>query len=96
MSHLTQEQRYIIDVLRKEKNSQTDIAERIGRDKSVVCRELQRNSDKRSGGYNGVWRPTVQAGQPRLFRLSAQRELFRFREDAGGCIARKRKEDQSA
>jgi IS30 family transposase len=51
MSHLTQEQRYTIDVLRKEKYSQTDIAERIGRDKSVVCRELQRNSDKRSGAY---------------------------------------------
>lgn len=51
MSHLTQEQRYTIDVLRKEKYSQTDIARRIGRDKSVVCRELQRNSDKRSGAY---------------------------------------------
>ena len=51
MSHLTQQQRYTIDVLRKEKYSQTDIARRIGRDKSVVCRELQRNSDKRSGAY---------------------------------------------
>jgi IS30 family transposase len=51
MSHLTQEQRYTIDVLRKEKYSLTDIAERIRRDKSVVCRELQRNSDKRSGAY---------------------------------------------
>ena len=53
MSHLTQDQRYTIDVLRKEKYSQTDIARRIGRDKSVVCRELQRNSDKRSGVYKG-------------------------------------------
>ncbi len=51
MSHLSQELRYIIVVLRKEKHSQTDIAERIGRNKSVVCRELQRNSDKRIGAY---------------------------------------------
>ena len=52
MSHLTQEQRCTIDVLRKEKYSQTDIAKRIGKDKSVVCRELQRNSNKWSGNYN--------------------------------------------
>lgn len=54
MSHLTQEQRYTIDVLRKENYSQTDIAKRIGKDKSVVCRELQRNSDKRNGCYKAT------------------------------------------
>lgn len=51
MSHLTQEQRYTIEVLRKENYSQTEIAKRIGKSKSVVCRELQRNSDKRNGIY---------------------------------------------
>lgn len=51
MSHLTQEQRYIIDVLKNEGFSQTDIAKRIGKHKSVVCRELQRNCDKRNGSY---------------------------------------------
>jgi len=51
MSHLTQAQRYTIDVLSKEKYSQTAIANRINKHKSVVCRELQRNSDKRSGVY---------------------------------------------
>jgi transposase, IS30 family len=51
MSHLTPEQRYTIEVLQKEKYSQTDIAKRVGKDKSVICRELQRNSDKRSGVY---------------------------------------------
>ena len=51
MSHLTQEQRYKIDVLRQEKYSQTAIAKLINRDKSVVCRELKRNSDKVSGAY---------------------------------------------
>jgi len=51
MSHLTQEQRYTIDVLNKENYSRIAIAERIGKDKSVVCRELKRNCDKRNGSY---------------------------------------------
>lgn len=51
MSHLTQEQRYTIAVLKKENYSQTYIAEQIGRNKSVVCRELKRNKDERSGEY---------------------------------------------
>jgi IS30 family transposase len=51
MSHLTQAQRYIIAVLKKENRSQSYIAEQINKNKSVVCRELQRNSDKRSGEY---------------------------------------------
>jgi IS30 family transposase len=51
MSHLTQEQRYTIEVLRNENYSQTAIAERINKDKSVVCRELKRNCDKRDRKY---------------------------------------------
>jgi transposase, IS30 family len=51
MSHLTQEQRYTIEVLRNENYSQTAIAERINKDKSVVCRELKRNCDRRNGQY---------------------------------------------
>jgi IS30 family transposase len=51
MSHLTQAQRYTIAVLKKENRSQTYIAKQIDKSKSVVCRELQRNSDKRSGDY---------------------------------------------
>lgn len=51
MSQLTVEQRYTIQVLKKEGFSQKVIAERIGKNKSVVCRELKRNSDKRSGEY---------------------------------------------
>jgi transposase, IS30 family len=51
MSHLTQEQRYTIEVLNKENYSQVAIAERINKHKSVVCRELKRNCDKRNGSY---------------------------------------------
>jgi transposase, IS30 family len=51
MSHLTLEQRYIIEVLRKENYSQTAIAARIGKNKSVIYRELKRNCDARNGYY---------------------------------------------
>lgn len=51
MSHLTLEQRYTIQILHKENYSQTAIAERISKDKSVVNRELKRNCDKRNGSY---------------------------------------------
>ena len=51
MAHLTIVQRYIISVLQKENYSQISIAERIGKHRSVVCRELQRNRDLRSNEY---------------------------------------------
>ncbi|MFC2413801.1 MAG: helix-turn-helix domain-containing protein, partial [Bacteroides sp.] len=38
-------------LLREEKLSQQAIANRIGRDKSVVSREIRRNADKRNGTY---------------------------------------------
>lgn len=51
MAHLTQEQRYTISVMIKQDHSQADIARTIGKCKSVVCRELKRNCDKRNGEY---------------------------------------------
>lgn len=51
MSHITQAQRYTIDVLKKEGLKQIEIARKIGKDKSVVSRELKRNSDLRNGEY---------------------------------------------
>ena len=51
MSHLTHQQRYTIEILYNENYSQTDIAKIICRDKSVVHRELKRNSDKRNSVY---------------------------------------------
>ena len=52
MKHITKEQRYTICVMKKEGYSQSDIARTIGKDKSVVSRELSRNSDKRSRKYD--------------------------------------------
>jgi transposase, IS30 family len=51
MSHLTQAQRYTIAVLKKENYSQSYIAIEIGKNKSVVSRELKRNRDLRGGVY---------------------------------------------
>ena len=51
MKHLTVEQRYTISVMQGHGFSQSAISKMIGKDKSVVCRELKRNCDKRSGKY---------------------------------------------
>lgn len=51
MSHLTESQRYTIEVLLTQGLSQKEIANIIGRDKSVVSREISRNCDERSGSY---------------------------------------------
>ncbi|KAA6305569.1 hypothetical protein EZS27_042778, partial [termite gut metagenome] len=48
--HLTREQRYQIDALLVAKKSQKEIADIIGKDKSVISRELSRNSHKQ--GYS--------------------------------------------
>jgi len=50
--HLTLEQRYEIQALLNAKHKKKFIAKQIGKDKSVITRELQRNSNKR--GYNAM------------------------------------------
>ena len=51
MSHLTSEQRYTISAMLAQNHPQNQIALAIGKDKSVVSRELKRNSDQRNGIY---------------------------------------------
>ena len=51
MAHITDEQRYTISSMLKMGCSQSLIARTIGKDKSVVSREVARNSDSRSGEY---------------------------------------------
>jgi transposase, IS30 family len=51
MKHLTLAQRYEIEALKKQNFSQAHIARAIGRDRSVVSREIRRNSDQRNGEY---------------------------------------------
>lgn len=52
MGHLTKEQRYTIGVLLERGESKSEIAEAIGKDRSVVHREIERNKDGRSGKYS--------------------------------------------
>ena len=51
MAHLTREQRYTIGLMINNGYNQKQIAKLIGRDKSVVSREIHRNRDLRSGKY---------------------------------------------
>ena len=51
MSHLTYEQRYTIELLLNQGVSKKEIAKTISVNKTVVYRELQRNSDGRNGVY---------------------------------------------
>lgn len=51
MTHLTLEQRYKIEAYKSAGRSISEISEQIGKNKSVVSREIKRNSDGRSGVY---------------------------------------------
>jgi len=51
MTHLTREQRYTISVMKQKSFTQKYIADAIGKNKSVISRELKRNSDQRNGDY---------------------------------------------
>ena len=51
MAHITQEQRYTIYCMLQQGTNPSVIARTIHKDKSVVSREIKRNSDQRSGVY---------------------------------------------
>lgn len=51
MAHLTLEQRYKIEAYKNAGISNSEIANFLGKDKSVISREIKRNSDQRSGKY---------------------------------------------
>lgn len=51
MGHLTLEQRYKIEAYKSLGKGITEIADYLGRDKSVISREIRRNADGRSGLY---------------------------------------------
>lgn len=51
MGHLTVEQRYTIEKMLQQGYKQIEIAQCLGRNKSVISREIKRNCDQRSGEY---------------------------------------------
>jgi len=52
MGHLTEEQRYTISAMQQAGCTRKVICQVIGRDKSVLSRELRRNSNEQTGEYN--------------------------------------------
>ena len=56
--HLTQEERYTIDRMRKEGYKQARIAECLDRDPSTVSREIRRNSGQRGYRHKQAQRKT--------------------------------------
>lgn len=72
MAHLTREQRYTISVMHRKGYKQKDIAATIGKDKSVVSRELQRNANRR-GQYSYGY--AQMCADIRKERLSRPRKL---------------------
>ena len=54
MAHLTLEQRYKIEAYRNSGSSISEIAQFVDKDKSVISREIDRNSDQRSGTYRAT------------------------------------------
>lgn len=49
--HITREQRYAISFMYKQGCTQKFIAETVGKDKSVISRELKRNVNIKTGKY---------------------------------------------
>lgn len=54
MSQITKEQRYTISVMLKQGIKPKDIAKFIGKDRSSIYREINRNKDKRNGVYKSL------------------------------------------
>lgn len=65
MAHLTVEQRYTIGAMLSAGYKQKEIAAAIGKDQSVVSREIRRNSDGRNQAY-----------KPELAQLKYEKRLF--------------------
>lgn len=64
--HLTREQRYAISALLQAGHSQKEIAELTGKDKSVISREIRRNSGKR--GYTARYAQMLSDERKERFR----------------------------
>ena len=54
MAHLTLEQRYKIEAYKNAGSSNSEIGNILGKDRSVIYREIKRNSDQRSGNYKAL------------------------------------------
>jgi IS30 family transposase len=83
---LTSEERYVLSALRKQGLSQSRIAQAMGRHRSTICRELQRNTRK-DGGY----RPFT-AIERTNGRRSRSRRNWQFSDQDWGLVREQLKE----
>jgi transposase, IS30 family len=90
MSHLTLEQRYKIEAYKNLGKSITDIASYIGKDKSVVSREIRRNADGRSGVYTASL-----AAKKATTRHQTKAKFCRFNESIKASVCKYIREDYS-
>jgi transposase, IS30 family len=75
MLHLTLEQRYIIESYLQDGFSQNKIAQLLGKDRSLISREISRNRDSRNGKYRAclAQRKTAERhkNKPKKIRFTA-------------------------
>jgi IS30 family transposase len=90
MAHLTQAQRYEISALKQAGKTKKEICEIIGKDKSVISRELRRNCDLRSGAYN----PEL-AQRKYTKRMKEKPKHIRFTEEVKQKVIRELENDFS-
>ena len=90
MRHLTKEQRYTIFVMKQQGFRNNQIANVIGKDKSVISRELKRNCDKRSGQYRAE---LAQRKYER--RMKEKPKLIKFTKELCRLVETMLKEDYS-
>jgi len=90
MAHLTVEQRYTISIMLKSGYSQSAIAKTVNKDKSVISRELNRNSDARSGEYRSDL-----AQRKTISRHKAKRKKVRFSDAVKANVDTLIKDDYS-
>ena len=88
--HLTQEQRYTISILLEKDYSLTKIAQIIGKNKSVISRELKRNRDSVTGNYNADL-----AQQKYVQRQKEKLRKKRFTDDVKEYVKEKLLDDWS-
>jgi len=90
MSHITSEQRYTISCLLAQGFSQSKIGKVLGKSKSVICREIHRNKDLRSGDY----KPDLAEKKYRM-RQAQKKKHIRFTDSVKRDVEALIKEDYS-
>jgi len=66
--HLTSAQRYTISVMYQQGHKQKDITATIGKNKSVVSREIKRNTNHKTGKYHHLYAQDMATIRKERFR----------------------------